>query len=634
MHQDRTEERERRRTAKERVATLRAALGEARARRREALVDSKERCRAERIATRERHRALRLRAAHELRDKMRNERAAARAACTERRFVARRIGDDVKRTHAELVAERTYQRDLRRLAKEERARRRVEGSCGSGTTETDEQVAGSLPSDLVPLFERVKGSFRGKRRGEARRDAFLAYAETHPSEVLAANENAAAARVEELETALAQAQRDARSPNPYEARKAARVERMRGRAQRLGRVAEGARAAADTIAGQIPMGQPILLGHHSERRHRRDLDRIQRGHSKAMALRNEAETLARRADFAEANRAISSDDPDAVTKLRDKLAALDADRARMVEANKAIRSGAPREALTGQGFTKPQIEKLLTPDFVGRIGFPDYALRNASAEAARVRKRIEELEGRASRPPPPAVERSGVRIVEEENRVRVFFETKPADGVRAQLKSAGFRWAPSSGAWQRHASNAAWYEAKRILEGLPMAAVPSTPTPVAAAAEAPKLKGEGLDTTAVAKRIREEIAAAVRTGELPRASYSVRTDKYSMGSSITIAVSKLPFPVLNPDAFYVEPGASWITFDRARFQSRFSPEAQEVERKVNALVDAYHWDRSDWNSDVYNERFARDVRIQATGREYDELQAAKLRAARAETGET
>jgi hypothetical protein len=32
--------------------------------------------------------------------------------------------------------------------------------------------------------------------------------------------------------------------------------------------------AAQEIGSHIPMGQPILVGHHSERRHRRDLDRI------------------------------------------------------------------------------------------------------------------------------------------------------------------------------------------------------------------------------------------------------------------------------------------------------------------------------------------------------------------------
>ena len=61
----------------------------------------------------------------------------------------------------------------------------------------------------------------------------------------------------------------------------ARVERKLDKAERYGDYfdnaesrAQAATRVADGIARHIPMGQPILVGHHSERRHRRDLDRI------------------------------------------------------------------------------------------------------------------------------------------------------------------------------------------------------------------------------------------------------------------------------------------------------------------------------------------------------------------------
>jgi hypothetical protein len=59
-----------------------------------------------------------------------------------------------------------------------------------------------------------------------------------------------------------------------------------------------------------------------------------------------------------------------------------------------------------------------------------------------------------------------------------------------------------------------------------------------------------------------------------------------------------------------------------------------VERKVNAIVDAYHWDRSDSMSDVYNERFARDVRITEDGAAWKRIEAAKVAEARAAEGRT
>src|SRR5690348_14788034 len=60
------------------------------------------------------------------------------------------------------------------------------------------------------------------------------------------------------------------------------VERAESRADRFAAYsdarqadAEQARAAVSAIADQIPLGQPILVGHHSEARARRDAERIE-----------------------------------------------------------------------------------------------------------------------------------------------------------------------------------------------------------------------------------------------------------------------------------------------------------------------------------------------------------------------
>ena len=255
-----------------------------------------------------------------------------------------------------------------------------------------------------------------------------------------------------------------RAPNPYEAKKAARIDRMRKRAGRLRGASEAAREGVRRIEEMIPFGQPILVGHHSERRHRRDLERMQSGFAKSMDLQKRADELERRAKSAEKSRAISSDDPDAIDKLRAKLADLERDRARMVEANRAARGARPHEDLARLGFSERMITRILTPDFAGRIAFPRYALANAAHEASRVRKRIEELEEKAERPAPPAREIAGARVEETDNRVRIFFESKPPAELRSELKRSGFRWSPTAGAWQRHASPAAWQAAERVLE--------------------------------------------------------------------------------------------------------------------------------------------------------------------------
>ena len=101
-------ERDRKKKAREKIASLAEQLREARKRRKLALREAKERCRAERIAARERARAMRLRVLEELREAMRAERLGARQACTVRLGEARGIKDSILRARAELLAEKKY----------------------------------------------------------------------------------------------------------------------------------------------------------------------------------------------------------------------------------------------------------------------------------------------------------------------------------------------------------------------------------------------------------------------------------------------------------------------------------------------------------------------------------------------
>lgn len=63
-----------------------------------------------------------------------------------------------------------------------------------------------------------------------------------------------------------------------------RAERFEGYQERRMEEAEQAREAVAAIADNIPLGQPILRGHHSERHARRDQERIERGMRKAVQL--------------------------------------------------------------------------------------------------------------------------------------------------------------------------------------------------------------------------------------------------------------------------------------------------------------------------------------------------------------
>ena len=49
-----------------------------------------------------------------------------------------------------------------------------------------------------------------------------------------------------------------------------------------------------------------------------------------------------------------------------------------------------------------------------------------------------------------------------DNRVQIYFPTRPSDRVVERLKSRGFKWARSVAAWPRPASEGAWYHARYI----------------------------------------------------------------------------------------------------------------------------------------------------------------------------
>jgi hypothetical protein len=144
--------------------------------------------------------------------------------------------------------------------------------------------------------------------------------------------------------------------NDYEQKLEARRRRLLERADRAQAEASAAAGAAGAIADRIPMGQPILVGHHSERRHRRDLERIDRNMRKASEASAHAEQLRRRA--AKVGTTISSEDPDAVEKLEEKVEELEASRELMKQVNAAHRKGG-WDAVRAKGLlTEEQIVEI------------------------------------------------------------------------------------------------------------------------------------------------------------------------------------------------------------------------------------------------------------------------------------
>jgi hypothetical protein len=258
--------------------------------------------------------------------------------------------------------------------------------------------------------------------------------------------------------------------NDYELRQEAKRERMLARADKLDGVAARGRKTFENIHSFIPFGQPILVGHHSEKRHRRDLDKANRAMQMSFDAQKLAGELRARASGIGSN-GISSDDPDAPHKIKERIAELEAIQTKMGVANKLLRKG-NEAGLLAMGFTQAQIDKLKVPAWGngrGPIGFEPFQLSNNSANIRRLKKRLAHVEGMAKwvHMETP-LGNSGVVMVDnvEINRLQLKFPGKPDAEVRTKLKRNGFRWSPTEGAWQRQLSNGAKYAAREIVNGL------------------------------------------------------------------------------------------------------------------------------------------------------------------------
>jgi len=257
----------------------------------------------------------------------------------------------------------------------------------------------------------------------------------------------------------------------YQSKKQERIERYRRRAQNAKKKSEQLHEEASKMASVIPFGQPILVGHHSEKRDRNYRGKIHNKFGRAFEEADKADYWAQRAESAEHSNAISSDDPEAADLLQAKIERLEAKQAMMKAANRIVRKKnlsdeeKIAELVKAFGWKEETAVAVLTPDFAGRVGFPSYKLTNNNANIKRLKQRLSETEKRDGRE--TTNERHGdigVTRNAEENRIQLFFDGKPEKEVRTFLKKNGFRWAPSNGCWQRQWNNAGEWAAKHVVE--------------------------------------------------------------------------------------------------------------------------------------------------------------------------
>lgn len=126
--------------------------------------------------------------------------------------------------------------------------------------------------------------------------------------------------------------------------------------------------AFNTQPGHIPMRSRIIAQE----------DRAFESLRKAESMNSRAEGI-----LAAADHAIYSDDPDAIERLTERVAELEAKRDRMKAANAAYRKAHKAELAAMSAYERHHA-----------VPFPSYALTNLSGNITRNRKRLEALERR------------------------------------------------------------------------------------------------------------------------------------------------------------------------------------------------------------------------------------------------
>ncbi len=205
----------------------------------------------------------------------------------------------------------------------------------------------------------------------------------------------------------------------YEERKEYKKELYQERIEQAEQRSQAHYERQNKILSAIPMGQPIIVGHHSEKRHRNDLKRMDNEMRKSIQESEKADYYRNNVESIDNNNAISSDDPKAIEKLQAKIKELE-------EAKIEVKAR-PHEW---------------------------YELPYLNAEIRRLKDRIKEIQELEELQFEDITFTGGKAILNREiNRLQLLFDTIPDEETRTILKRHGFKWSRYEQAWQRLYNN-------------------------------------------------------------------------------------------------------------------------------------------------------------------------------------
>ena len=283
----------------------------------------------------------------------------------------------------------------------------------------------------------------------------------------------------------------------HEAARRAYQDKLDTKRERLDKRAEKAQHESDAAfkrahdLAYIIDGQPILVGHHSEKRARRDQERIRNGMHKGIDEQKKAKHLRDRAAAVGSGGISAIEDPDAKEKLEAKVQTLEGQRDEMKRVNQAYRT-CYRAALK-HGRSQEEAEKEALSEalkdttwnirqdaltYVGRATFtyswdrqpfPVWVLTNLSARirsTGKQTKQVERIETLKAEGPQILGEGEGWLVETDPDESRIVLrvaERLPADSYQV-LKRSGWRWSPTRRAFLQYLNPRGRWQADEVVK--------------------------------------------------------------------------------------------------------------------------------------------------------------------------
>jgi hypothetical protein len=198
----------------------------------------------------------------------------------------------------------------------------------------------------------------------------------------------------------------------YEDRKQAKVDRFRDFAANARARSDAAYQTSHQISERFAGGQPILVGHHSEGRARRDQARMHGLMDRALAEDRSADYWERRARAVELDKAIERYDPEAQRKITERIEVLEGMVERIREVNAILKRTVTPQPTTSEDACEALLlvdglsdkEKIELAAYsrqfltVRKFGYPAYHLTNLNANLRRYKERLKEVTAWQARP--------------------------------------------------------------------------------------------------------------------------------------------------------------------------------------------------------------------------------------------